>query len=188
MLQNRRNAIFIFIGIIIVAFWLLRPDSEPVSELSGTELPEDSPDVYITGLDLTRYDVNGIATMTTQAQTMAVYNERGQSVLTKPNVTLFDNSVDTWRITSNTAIVFDNDDVEFQSNVIAVQTTSNPPLIIASDSIRVQDKGTRIRSDLPVQILQGKQAIDAVGMEIELDTIKPIIHLLADVNFNYDPS
>jgi LPS export ABC transporter protein LptC len=105
-----------------------------------------------------------------------------------PNVTLTEKSEDSWLITAKEALLHENEDIEFKHDVLISQLNSEPPLTITSDFMSVTKQGTLVKTDLPVQIVKGKQVTNAIGMEVKLDTIKPIINLLSDVNFEYDPS
>ena len=119
---------------------------------------------------------------------MAVYEERGENILTQPEVKLVEDGETNWTISSRHATVFSNDDIVFSEDVIAVNNRLSPPLIVATEFMKVTNKGELISTDVPVQIIQGKQTMNAVGMEVKLDTIEPVINLLSDVSFQYDPS
>lgn len=183
-----RNAVFWLI-IASVAVWFFGfNNSKTIDLASDLELPDNPPDVYITGMDLTRFNSNGEVAMKTVAASLAVYEEEGISLLSMPKVTLTENNEDRWLITAKEALLHDNEDIEFKHDVLILQLNGEPPLTITIDFMSVTNQGEFINTDLPVQIVKGKQVTNAIGMEVKLDTIKPIINLLSDVNFEYDPS
>lgn len=188
MIQSRRILIWLIAGAGLALFLFYGDPSTPESELIASDLPEDQPDVFMTDMALTQFNEQGTIAMTTLAETMAVYNDSGLTTLTRPRVTLFENDRANWRITANLAKVFDNEDIQFTSNVLAVQTTDTPPIIIASEELTVRQSGTLITSESAVQILQGRQTVNAIGMEVNLQSDDPIIHLLEEVSFSYDPT
>jgi LPS export ABC transporter protein LptC len=188
MLGKRNLSLWIIVAFSAVLFFWLNQSNETAQPVSEIELPADSPDVYITGLDLTRYNSDGKVVMTTKAETLSVFESTGLSYMTKPDVVIREQEIDTWRIKAKTATIFDNEDIEFSENVLVVQLTAAPPVIIASDSLKVTRKGQLISTDQAVQIVKGNHSTNAIGMEVKLDTIEPIIQLLSDVRFQYDPS
>jgi LPS export ABC transporter protein LptC len=188
MLQGRRVLIWLVAGAGLALFLFLGDPSSSSTPTEVATLPDDEPDVYMTDMELTRFNEQGTIAMVTYADTMSVYNDTGLTRLTKPRVTLYENEDEQWRITANEANVYENEDIEFASNVIAVQTNDTPPLIIASEELTIRQSGTFITSDTAVQILQGRQTIDAIGMEVDLQSDEPVIHLLEEVSFSYDPT
>jgi LPS export ABC transporter protein LptC len=151
-------------------------------------LPDNPPDVYMTGMNLTRFNGTGQVEMKTEAESLAVYEADGVSLLAKPRVTLVTDSQDSWLITADEAQLFDNEDIEFKNSVVITQLNSTDPMMLTSEFLSVKNQGELVSTDLPVQIVKGSQVTNAIGMEVKLDTIKPIINLLSDVTFEYDPS
>ncbi len=172
----------------MVFFWLNNKDTQIIENIAELELPENPPDVYITGMDLTRFDANGNVVMTTAAETLAIYEQTGESYLSNPLVTLAKDTVQTWQITSRNAVLYKNEDIDFINDVIVLQLDKEPATQMNTEFVKITNQGDLVLTDKPVQFIKGKQSIYAIGMEAKLDTIEPIIHLLSDVSFQYDPS
>ena len=83
-----------------VFFWLNEQPQE-TEESVELVLPDNPPDIYITGMDLTRFDNEGHVIMTTKADSLAVYEASGKSYLTFPDVILSENDQETWQILAN---------------------------------------------------------------------------------------
>lgn len=175
---------------LLLAVWLidLSPGSEEPADTAALALPEDAPDVYITGLELTRYNAEGQPILQTAAESMSVYNAESESRLTEPTIYRLAQNIPTWKITSEQASLFGNDNIEFRRDVVVAQQNVNDPLIVTSEQMRYAQQQQWIETDQPVEVVQGNQRVTAVGMTVNLDTIEPVIQLLSDVDFYYDPS
>jgi LPS export ABC transporter protein LptC len=183
----RRYSIIVAITILGAVFIGFNSSSSTAVE-SLFELPEEIPDVYMTNMDLTRYSATGEPTLKVLASTVATYNDSGTSLLTAPIVTLVKDHENDWRITAQKAVVYDNEDIEFFNDVIVTQLNTTPASIVKSEYMKVTEQGNLVTTEKPVEITQGKQIIDAIGMNVNLDTISPIIHLKNEVTFFYDPT
>ncbi|TCS37626.1 LPS export ABC transporter periplasmic protein LptC [Reinekea marinisedimentorum] len=182
----RKYLIVAVITIVGAAFIWLNSNRGPAVE-SALELPEEIPDVYMTDMDLTRYSATGVPTLKVLASSVATYNDSGKSILTAPVVTLLKDQENDWKITARNAVVYDNEDIEFFTDVVVTQLNTTPASIVKSEYMKVTEQGNLVTTDKPVEITQGKQIINAVGMNVNLDTISPIIHLENEVTFFYDP-
>ncbi|WP_320827402.1 LPS export ABC transporter periplasmic protein LptC [Reinekea sp.] len=187
-MQYPKLLLWLLIGLAALLYMRFSADQVDSITASDIDLPADSPDIYVTGLALARYDEQGIEIMTVNANSLAVYNSIGQSLMSQPVVVLSQQGQTTWRVTADQAIILANDDIEFRHNVVAVQVSSVPATVVRSDVMQVSDQGKRIRSDLAVNIVKGGQTVDAIGMDVKLDTLEPVIELLSEVTFVYEPS
>ncbi|MEJ2044173.1 MAG: LPS export ABC transporter periplasmic protein LptC [Reinekea sp.] len=173
----------IFVGVLILRFLPQEPADQP-----DTAQPlEEIPDITATGLHTTRIE-NGLKTIETTADSLASFEARGQTYLTNPHVRLFKKEVPNWNIVSDTATVYTNNDIDFKGNVVVTQLNQTPSVILTTDFIKYSEENQIIATDQPVQAIKGKQRANAIGMRVDLGTINPVIHLLSDVNLQYDPS
>lgn len=186
---NRRNAV---LGLLLagVATWLIlqQPFGRQLESLPAIALPADNPDIYIEGLTSTRLNNAGELVLTTEAKTLAVYEQDNISLFQQPIVELYRQQTARWQIRSSEGKLLRGDDIEFINQVEVIQLDATPPIRIYTDYLKVTDDGQRISTDRPVEILKGKQITNAVGMEVKLDTIEPLIKLLSDVSFRYEPA
>lgn len=166
----------------------MQPDKKTYTATPEVVLPDDSPDIYITEMDTTRFNKAGQPVMRAQGESLAVYNETGKSNIVRPIVTLLSNNIDTWRVTSEKAIISSNEDIEFITDVVAINLQSTPEAVIRTNYLIITRQGELIETELAVEITQGTQILNAVGMEIELNAVEPVIHLKSEVKFHYDPS
>ncbi|MDN3648732.1 LPS export ABC transporter periplasmic protein LptC [Reinekea marina] len=167
--------------------YLLQEDDIQPSEEQSIVLPEGSPDIYMTGVDITRYDEQGQATLHAKGESLTVFNDPKRTVFAQPIIHLIDQEQRTWRITSSIAFIDENDNIDFQENVVATQLISSPPLILRTEQLLVDPAKNALKSDLAVQVTQGQQRIKAIGMTAELDTMGTNIHFLSEVSFVYEP-
>jgi|TARA_B110000503_G_C7163206_1_gene420638 LPS export ABC transporter protein LptC len=189
-MQYRKLLLMLLIGLaaLVLLMLMFSDDRTAAAVTSQVELPADSPDIYVTGMALTRYDEQGNRVMTVDADTVSVYNSTGQSLLSQPVVVLTNAGQRTWRVNANQALVMANDDIEFSHNVVATQLNGTPATRVGSEFMKVSDRGKLISSDLAVTIVKGTQTVDAIGMTVQLDAPEPVINLLSEVNFVYEPS
>ena len=187
-MQYRKLFLWLLTGLAALFYIRYSTDRVEPDTASDITLPADSPDIYVTGMALSRYDDQGIRIMTVNADTLAVYNTTGQSLLGQPVVLLRPKDQNSWRVTAEQAIILANDNIEFKQNVVAEQVSSLPATVVRSDVMIISDQGQRISSDLEVNIVKGGQTVDAVGMDVKLNTLEPVIELLSEVTFVYEPS
>lgn len=175
---------------LLFAVWLIDLTPEGASPLEETtlNLPDDSPDVYITGLQLTQFNAQGQKVMMTEAESMSVYNDSDLSRLETPLIQQLDGQQVAWRITAQEALLFSNEDIELINDVLILQQNVPSPIQVSSEWMRYAQATEIIETDRPVEVIQGPQTVTAVGMSVNLGTIEPVIQLLSDVNFYYDPS
>ena len=189
-MNYRTLLLMVLIGMAaLLLILLMSSDERLAAEIkSQITLPVDSPDIYVTGMALTRYDHQGNNIMTVDADTVSIYNNSGQSLLSQPVVVLTVAGQQTWHIRADQALVMANDDIEFRHKVVATQLNAAPATRVGSEFMRVSDQGQRISTDLAVTIVKGRQTVDAIGMTVQLDAPEPVINLLSEVNFVYEPS
>jgi len=187
MNQYRNVIVWVILAAAAVIYIWLNNDQDTNIDTTFLFIPDDPPDVFITGMDLTRYGADGAPVLNAKAESLSVYKETKQSLMTRPIVVLSNPEEETWRVTAEKAVIHTNEDIEFISNVLSVQLNATPSVVVASDYMNVTNQGSLIETDKPVRIVKGKQVINAIGMEVKLDTIKPVIHLLSEVSFTYDP-
>lgn len=180
---------FLIIIVALIGFvFIWQSNSGKEVQSASIDLPSNTPDVFMTEMDLIRYSETGEPVQKVLAKTVATYNDTGKSILTLPIVTLLRDQQSNWKITAKEAIVYDNEDIEFFSDVIVTKLNSEPVSVVKSDYMKVTEQGNLVITEEPVEITQGKQIINAVGMKVNLGTISPIIYLKDQVTFSYDPT
>lgn len=188
--MERFRSVFIWIVVIgsaAIYFWLDENKQGDPTELSISEVPDASPDAVLTGMNLTRYNSLGVATLNAKAESLAIYNDTGLSFMEQPNVILLNDQEGQWQITSERAVIDDNEDIEFFTNVTTVQLDTTSPVTMTSDYMKILNQGRLVKTDRPVNIIRGAQIIDSLGMTINLETREPIVTLLSEVKFYYEP-
>lgn len=170
-------------GVIFIQFI----QQEPSEQQNDVSVADELPDARAENIHMVRVE-NGLKTIETLADHLESYDKRGESYLTNPDVTLFKLTQANWHIVSDTATVFTNNDIHFIGNVVVTQLNEVPAMILKTDFLSYSEVSQRIFSDQAVNAVKGLQRMNAIGMEVELDTINPIIHLLSDVNLEYEPS
>ncbi len=177
----------IIICAAVLYLWVNNHPGKSDSQVENAEI-ENTPDLYITDMDLTRYSIDGIANMHTKADTFSYYEEEGEGLLSWPHVILIDDEIETWKIESRRAVIHDNEDIEFFTDVVAKKMDAVPILIVNSDYIKYSNSTNFISTQTPVEITQGKQVVNAIGMTVNLNQTEPVIDLLTEVTFSYEPS
>jgi LPS export ABC transporter protein LptC len=187
-MMYRKLLLMLLVGLAALLMLMFSDDRMDPEVANQIELPADSPDIYVTGMALTRYDYQGNRVMTVNADTVSVYNSSGRSLLSQPVVVLTNAGQNIWHVTADQAMVLANDDIEFKHNVVATQLNNAPITQIGSEFMRVSDQDQRISTELAVTIVKSRQTVDAIGMTVQLDAPEPVINLLSEVNFVYEPS
>ena len=182
-----RNLLFWALALVagIIVLQLLQQRPNPQQQATPDE--QELPDITAEHIHVVRTK-SGTKTLETVADFLESYNGRGETYLTNPDVTLFTEQHPHWHIISDNATVFSNNDIHFQGHVVVTQLTEVPNVVVNTEFLSYSEVKQLITTDQPVQAVKGLQRANAVGMEVELDTIRPIIHLLSDVNLEYEPS
>lgn len=182
-----RKRLLWLLGIVPVAaaiWWT--PGSRPPETTAGLELPDDPPDLYIRGLDQTRYNAEGRATMRTEAEDLAFYEARERSRISTPRVFLLENGAPEWRILSRTATLFNNGDVEFEQDVEVRELGATPPMTLTTDWLRAEQDGSFVTTPRPVRLVEGNQLATGTGMDADLAASDPVITLKSEVAIRYE--
>jgi len=188
-MDKLRNGVIwcVAIAIVFTTYWMSQDEPKQV-ETETISLPENPPDVYITGMFLTQYNELGIATMTIKSDAASVYNDTATSHLTNPIVTFIQDGVETWRISSQEATVIGDETISFDKNITTLQLTEAVPFILTTDHMLVNQTDLTVTTPLPVTIIRGQQVLNGIGMTIHLESDEPKIELHSEVSFSYDPS
>lgn len=157
----------------------------PMSELMTW--PEDTPAVYITGPRVSVFNAAGEKELSTFADSLASYADSRQHRLLNPRTTILEEGQERWQISAAQATVLANDDVLYETEVIATELTG-AAVMIRSDTLLISEQGDLISSDGPVEVSQGAQRARATGMQIQLGSSQSVVELLADVSFHYEPN
>ncbi len=173
----------IAVGLLVTFFLPDQQNNQPAT----TEGTKELPDATATNLHMVRVE-DGQKTMETTADTLESFESKSETYLTNPDVLLFTLEVPSWNIVSRTATVFSNNEIHFIGDVIVTQLDQTPSMVINTDFLSYSEINQLIETDKPVTAVKGKQRMNAIGMRVNLDTIDPIIHLLSDVNLEYEPS
>ncbi|TXR52172.1 LPS export ABC transporter periplasmic protein LptC [Reinekea thalattae] len=189
MPRLQRHHLLLATAIVVGAgfAWLAGKDKESTTD-TAFELPEQTPNIYMTDMKLTRYNSAGEALVYIESTDVAIYQELGETLLNQPDITILNNDRNDWKITANRAVLYDNDDVEFFIDVTMVEQTERLATSIVSDYVKATQSGQWVETDLPVEIRQGNSRSNAIGMTADLSDANPIINLIDEVTFYYEPN
>ncbi|MFQ3229987.1 LPS export ABC transporter periplasmic protein LptC [Reinekea sp.] len=186
MIQSRSFFPVLIAILAAILYFFLKPEEVQYLPEQSIQLPEDSPDAYMTDVNITRYNEQGIAVLYAQGESLAMYENPQRSQFNQPTIHLVENGTLTWKITANTANIDENDIIEFHENVIATQLSATPALILVTEFLSINNELQTIETDLPVQLTQGSQRVNAIGMDAQMDTMGSNIHFQSEVSFVYD--
>lgn len=187
MMQSRSIFPISIALIAAILYFFLRPDNTQLQPEQSIQLPEDSPNVYMTDVDITRYNAQGVAILYAQGDSLAMYENPQRSQFDNPIIHLVENGSITWEITANVAYIDENDIMEFHQNVVATQVSSSPSLVLETEFLSVNNALQTIETNLPVQLTQGRQRVNAIGMDAKRATMGSNIHFQSEVSFVYEP-
>lgn len=192
MARLQRHHLLLVTAIVAGAVftWFASQDNDSTTQqVSAFELPEQTPNIYMTDIKLTRYNSLGQAEVYIESKDVAVYQSRGETLLSEPDITLLNQAKNDWKITANRAVLYDNDDVEFFTDVTMIeQTTALTATSLSSDYFFVTDSGQWVSTDRAVAVRQANNRSNAIGMTADLSTPSPIINLIDEVTFYYEPN
>jgi LPS export ABC transporter protein LptC len=182
-----RRTLFITLGVGVVALaigWQSGRDDEP--EQSRLTLPDNAPDLYIEQPQQTQFDASGRLSMSAEAESLAYYEDRGESLMTSPVMTLLSNAGQPWRITSGQAILFNDGSANFERDVEVTELDDPNAMQLFTDWLRVEQNGRFVTTPRPVRLLQPGQVARGVGMDAILTDDDSEITLKSEVSIRYD--
>lgn len=184
-----RTKATIFLAVATAAlFVLLQPDLDIPNPSEGVlSLPADTPDIFVTGVNLTRFDRAGQLQLSLIGESLALYNDRDETFVNQPDVTLYNDQQANWRITSAVATLFGAEQALFEGDVVATELERSTTAQLFSEAMTINPTEQTLSSDVFVRLSQGPNTATAIGMTAKVDTMGSTIHLLSEVTFSYDP-
>lgn len=175
------------IGLTVTSaiLWLALTGSNQTTDTVVVDTVEQA-DIHITDFTLSRYDQNGDLVMTMTADQLENYAQKAETFITRPDIELIQQGTTNWHIRSAHAVIDENDDLKFESNVEATMTDVEVPVVVTTNSLWVINDASLMRTDDSILIVQGNHQATAIGMLSDLTEPQPIIDLLSDVNFYYE--
>lgn len=187
MVWLRRLVIWLAPVVVLAMFIGWQPDSATNAPSTSTlALPDVPPDLYIQDLDQTRFDETGKAVMRTQAESLAYYEDREESLIAAPVVLLLNEKRSNWHIVSKTATLHNNGDTIFEEDVVVSEQVVKMPAILETQWLKVEQDGAFATTPRPVKLTQGPQLATGVGMDAELASDDPVITLKSEVAIRYE--
>lgn len=186
-MANRRRTLIVAtsLGLVALAIWWQSGQNESAGR-ARLDLPENAPDLYIEQPDQTRFDATGQPELRAQAESLAYYESNGESLMTRPVMTVLSSPDQTWKITSDQAVLFNDNSMNFEQNVEVIEQQTPEAMQLYTDWLRVEQNGRFVTTPRPVRLLQPGQEARGIGMDAILTGEDSDITLKSEVSIRYD--
>ncbi|MEN8170258.1 MAG: LPS export ABC transporter periplasmic protein LptC [Pseudomonadota bacterium] len=142
-------------------------------------------DYYLNDVTITALNEQGQPQHRLQAKQLSHFTDSEQTRLQHPELVVFKQNNIEWRIVADRGEMNpQQDEVLLQGKVQLSQPSSDKPLQLTTEALRIQPKQGRANTDQPVTLIQADQRIDAVGLEVEQKSQR--LRLLSQVRGHYE--
>jgi len=183
--KPRRITGLLLLALALLTIWLLIEDDDTSTQLSpsyGTRSSDYSMDDFT----LTTMNEMGIPSQTLSGKTMSHYPDNDSTEIEFPIAHFFHPQKNTWLITANHGITFnDGDDILLTGNVIITQQ-ENTDVELRTEKLNLDTSKETANTDQPVIIKTASSITHAVGMDAAL--AEGLVNLHTHVRGRYDPN
>ncbi len=183
--MNLKNLFLVTLALILVVLVnrLAEEGVKQVDKRLATE-PGMQQDYYLNDFSVTALDEKGQPQHRLQANQLSHFSNGVQTELRQPTLEVYRQGKVEWRVVAERGEFNpQQDEVLLQGKVKLLQSSGTAPLQLTTSSLRIQPQQGRAETDQPVTLIQAKNRIDAIGMEI--DQQKQRLRLLSKVRGHY---
>ena len=186
-LDGRSYLVLLIVALAAAAaWWWSRDDGTAGSPLLGSAA--ELPDYAMADFLLTAMGEDGRPGHTLTAESLYHYESREESVLTRPQLTFYEEDRPVWDISAEHGLVSDAERFVFLSGDVEVRYAGATParsFEIYTGELYVWPEDRRARTEDAVRIVQQSGVTHSVGMSAELDQRR--LHLASQVRGRYEP-
>jgi len=151
----------------------------------------DKEDAYMKQIELFEFDKQGAPYSHLVAKNAVQYskNDHQTIIFSLPKMIFYNNTDSHWSIVARTALVLiqpNNSLIHLQDDIEAKESTPNnqQQTIIHTKKLEIDPQKKLARTKEPIEMIQGKQKLSAVGMNADLNSNR--ITLLSNVRGYYE--
>lgn len=183
--MNRVHWSVLLVFLCLVSVWFAHKLSSPEKKASGQKELLLVPDYVATNMNTALYDEQGNASNFMRASRMEHYQELGFTLFSSPTYSFLNEDGESpWLLTATQATLYDNEKLEFETNVELFSVDEDGYLRKISTSFLVVDiENQSIRTDQAIEISGRNFLVQGIGMNGNLRLKK--INLLNHVNTTY---
>lgn len=151
----------LFVLCIVGYYWGGLSKDTPLTFIDST----NTPDYEITQIKGTQVNEQGQPERTLTANSLLHYNQRDESIIDQPFITLYQHNQATWQLSAQQAILLkDNHQISLQQDVLAKRLNSTP-LQLSTQSLTANQKTHILQSHSPVVVSTAQGQISSLGLQ-----------------------
>ena len=181
--------ILLVIVLVIATFtYKLSTNIEQTSSRPDPELRHD-PDYFIGDFIATMYDAKGLASYTISAKYLEHFPDDDTIEIKDLKINYHDKDKQSWSTTANNGIGYKNIEVLHLSGEVRIENLSDNPdkkLVLMTDELRIDFRTRLATTDSKVKILGKSSTINAIGMDLDLNSGK--LNLKSQARGHYVPN
>ncbi len=160
-----RNNLSLTGGLLVLCvagyYWGGLSKDAPLSTTDSTNVP-DYEITQITGIQVNE---RGSPERTLTANTLVHYNQRDESIIQQPVITLYQHDQATWQLSAQQATLLKNNhQINLQQDVLAKRVNS-VPLQLTTQSLSANQETHILQSNSPVVVSTAQGQISSLGLE-----------------------
>jgi len=162
--------------------WQLLNKEEPenIQDNSGQK---NLPGYYLNDAELIRFNEQGLAQYTIQANKIVQNPQNDELNLTDITIEYHDSSM--WVVKADNAVLPETrENIFFNGNVIASQSESKDKIRFSSDSLTYNIKKQQLSTNDKIKAQKGSQLITAKGMLLDMTNERVQLHSQVKIRFN----
>lgn len=178
--------LIVVLAIALISHWLLTTVETP----TGRVAPEarHDPDYFLENFKITVYQPDGAPAYHLDAEHMNHYPDDDTITLQKLRVDYRDDKNQTWIVTANTGIGYQNIEVMQLNGAVWIRQQTQKPdegISINTDALRIDFPNKRASTEAEVKITDKNSSITAKGMDV--DMANGHLSLLSEARGHYAP-
>lgn len=187
--MNKLHFIIVLSVVLAITMltYILSSRIDDTSKRPDPNLRHD-PDYFISDFIATMYDVNGKASYHVKATHLDHFPDDDSVHVRTLEVKYLDKEQQTWLATSDRGIGYENIKVLHLHDNVKIENLSTDPnkrLVLFTDQLRIDFNKRQAETSSQVKILGKNSTINAVGMDIDLNT--GIMNLRSEAQGQYVP-
>ena len=172
--MNKLHYITVLILVLIIATLTYRLSTSVDKPTAATDpnLRHD-PDYFISNFKATMYDKSGAANYRIAAQYLEHFPDTDTIEMQHLNIEYIDTVQDVWQAASEAGIGYKNTEImHLSGNVKIKRQTADPDklLLMETDKLHIDFTNKHAATDTKVKITGKNSIINAIGMDVNLDT------------------
>ena len=177
----------ILILVAMATMWIEDDSKKQTAASKESKKVQHVPDYFMENFEITTMNEKGQPSSLLISEKMLHYPDDDSTELSKPLMTMYRDTGEPWKISSDRGWVSSNNELILLSGNVVIDRSSGPnnrPVKVYTDRLRIHPKTDFAETDRPVTMFSDKRRTTAIGMRAYVRQGQ--LQLLNDVRVHYE--